>query len=196
MKIVAILGSPRLSGNTASITDRFLQAAQKLGAETQSFTLNTLKFRGCQACMACKKSSEKCVLKDDLAEVLDAVLTADAVVLASPVYYGDLTAQMKAFFDRTYSFFTPDYLQPNKKWSRLPEGKKFVFVLTQGMPDEKYFADVFPRYSMFLKMYGVDEMHLIRACGLRNLDDAGKRPDVLKQADEIAAKIMGGCNVA
>jgi multimeric flavodoxin WrbA len=140
MKIVAVLGSPRAAGNSALITDRFLQAARKLGAETQSFALNMLKYRGCQACMACKKSSDKCVLKDDLAEVLDAVQGADVLVMASPVYYGDVTAQMKAFFDRTYSYFTPDYLQPDKKRSRLAGGKKFVFVLTQGQPDEKYFT--------------------------------------------------------
>jgi multimeric flavodoxin WrbA len=126
--------------------------------------------------------------------VLDAVQSADVLVMASPVYYGDLTAQMKAFFDRTYAFYTPDYLQPNKKWSRLAEGKKLVFVLTQGATDEKYFADVFPRYSMFMKMYGFGEMHLIRACGLRNPDDVSKCQDVLKQADELAAKVMAGGN--
>lgn len=192
MKIVAVLGSPRASGNSAFITNRLLEAARKLGAESQSFALNTLTFRGCQACMACKKSSDTCVLKDDLTEVLAAVKIADVLVMASPVYYGDVTAQMKAFFDRTYSYFTPDYLQPDKKRSRLAEGKKLVFVLTQGQPDEKYFADVFPRYNMFLKMYGFGEMHLIRACGVRNPDDASKRQDVLKLADEIAARIMEG----
>ncbi len=194
MKIVAILGSPRNSGNSAFITKRFLEAAGKLGAETQSFALNTLKYRGCQACMACKKSSDKCVLKDDLTDVLDAVRNADVLVMASPIYYGDLTAQMKAFFDRTYAYFTPEYLQPDKKRSRLADGKKCVMVLPQGMPDEKYFADVFPRYSMFLKMYGFGDLHLIRACGLRNPDDASKRQDVLKLVDEIAAKVMAGGN--
>lgn len=191
MKIIAVLGSPRASGNSAFIANRFLQAARKLGADTQSFALNTLKYRGCQACMACKKSSDKCVLKDDLTDVLDAVQSADVLVMASPVYFGDLTGQMKTFFDRTYAYFTPDYLQPDKKRSRLAEGKKLVFVLTQGMPDEKYFADVFPRYSMFLKLYGFGEMHLIRACGLGNSDDASKRQDLLKLADETAAKVAG-----
>lgn len=190
MNIVAILGSPREAGSSAFIAERFLSAARKLGARTQSFELNKLTYRGCQACMACKKGAETCVLKDDLAAVLQAAAAADVLVLASPIYYGDVTGQMKSFFDRTYCFFTPDYLQPGKKWSRLAEGKKCVMVLTQGQPDEKYFADVFPRYSMFLKMYGIGEPHLLRACGLRSVDDARARQDILSQADNLAAKIV------
>ncbi len=194
MKIVAILGSPRASGNSAYITNRLLEAARKLGAETQSFALNTLKYRGCQACMACKTSSEKCVQQDDLTPVLEAVRNADVLVMASPIYYGDITGQMKTFFDRTYSYFTPDYLQPDKKRSRLVDGKKCVMVLTQGIPDENYFADVCPRYSMFLKVFGFGEVHLIRGCGLGAPDDASKRQDVLKLADQIAGKVMEGGN--
>ncbi|MDQ1257169.1 MAG: hypothetical protein QG656_1771, partial [Candidatus Hydrogenedentes bacterium] len=62
MKIVAVLGSPRLNGNSAFIAGRFLETADRLGAETRSFTLNTLSYRGCQACRACKRSSEVCIL--------------------------------------------------------------------------------------------------------------------------------------
>lgn len=142
--------------------------------------------------MACKKTSEKCVVNDDLTAVLDAVQSADVVVLASPIYFGELTGQMKSFIDRTYSYLTPEFMQPDKKRSRLTPGKQLVFVLTQGQPDEKFFAEIFPRYSMFLKGYGFSQMHLIRACGVREPDAASKRQDVLKQVDEIAAKITDG----
>ena len=106
MKIVAVLGSPRPQGNRASLARQFLAAARELGAEVQEYPLNQLDFQGCQGCRTCKTKSEACVLEDDLAEVLAAIKGADLLVLASPVYFGDIIGQMKCFFDRTYSFLT------------------------------------------------------------------------------------------
>ena len=59
--------------------------------------------------MACKTKLDRCILEDDLTRVLDAVREADVLLLASPVYYGDLSSQMKSFIDRTYSYFVPDF---------------------------------------------------------------------------------------
>jgi len=88
MKIVTLLGSPRTKGNSAAIAGRFIETAENLGAETKTFALNKLTFRGCQACMACKGKRDHCVLKDDLIEVLDEISDADVLVLATPVYFG------------------------------------------------------------------------------------------------------------
>ena len=95
MQIVAILGSPR-KGNSSAIAGRFLTTAEGLGARTRSFTLNGLSYRGCQACFACKTGADHCVINDDLAPVLDAIRDADVVVLATPVYFGDVTGQFKS----------------------------------------------------------------------------------------------------
>ncbi|MCX5757753.1 MAG: flavodoxin family protein, partial [Candidatus Hydrogenedentes bacterium] len=182
MKIVAVLGSPRLNGNSAFIAGRFLEAAKDRGAETQSFALNALTYRGCQACMSSKKTSEVCVLKDDLSEVLEAVREAGVIVLASPVYYGDVTGQMKLFIDRTYCYLTPDY-HTNPQRSRLVPGKTVVFVQTQGLADVTVFADVFPRYREVMKFIGINEAFLLRGCGLTKRDDVCGREDLLKQAE-------------
>ena len=101
MKIVSLLGSPRTAGNSATIANHVLKIAGELGAETRSFELNRLNYQGCQACYACKTKLDRCVLKDDLSEVLAAVSEADAAVLASPVYYGDITSQLKGFGETT-----------------------------------------------------------------------------------------------
>jgi len=82
MKIVSLLGSPRTNGNSSTIANHFMQTVAGLGAEIQSFELNRLTYRGCQACYACKQGREDCVLNDDLTEVLAAVQAADVVVLA------------------------------------------------------------------------------------------------------------------
>lgn len=188
MKIVTLLGSPRTKGNSAAIANRFTQTAAKLGAETRSFELNRLSYRGCQGCYACKNGLDHCVLKDDLAEVLNAVQEADVVLLASPVYYGDVAAQLKGFIDRSYSYLKSDYLT-NPQPSRL-EPKKLVFVLTQGNPDETLFADVFPRYDGFLKWMGFVDTRLIRACGIGPSSVDAAPEHILQQAEECARSLM------
>ncbi len=97
MKIISLLGSPREHGNSSIIASRFCDKAQKLGAQIQTFSLNKLDFRGCQACMACKTKLDKCALEDDLTEVLEAVRQTDVLVLASPVYFRDVSAQMNPY---------------------------------------------------------------------------------------------------
>lgn len=190
MSIVAILGSPRGEGNSAGLVKTFLKAAEPFGATARTFQLNDLSFRGCQACYACKTSRDTCLLKDDLAPVLDAVREADVVVLASPVYFGDITGQLKTFFDRTFSFFTPDY-RTSATPSRLAPGKKLVFVQTQGQPDPTLFDDVYPRYERFFKRFGFAETHLVRAHGVANAGDVAGKSEFLQQAEEVAVKVFG-----
>lgn len=189
MKIVCLLGSPRAEGISATIARRFLETAGRLGAESRIFELNQLAYRGCQGCFACKKTLDRCALHDDLTEVLQAVKEADAVVFASPVYYGDITAQLKGFMDRTFSYLLPNYLS-NPQPSRLPLGKKLLFILTQGHPDEGMFADIFPRYDTFLKWGGFAESRLIRACGVGAGGSSDVPESVLREAEETARAFL------
>ncbi len=192
MKIVALIGSPRLNGNSAYLAGRLLETARNLGAETKSFALNTLKYRGCQACRACKKSSDVCVIKDDAAQLLEEVREADVVVFASPVYFADVSGQLKLFIDRTYSFLTPDFHSSPER-SRLAPGKIAVFIQTQGLADTM-FADVPSRYEWVLKFIGFSEVRVIRGCGLAKQDDVLKREDLLRQAEELAATLFAQRN--
>jgi multimeric flavodoxin WrbA len=188
MKIVTLLGSPRSHKNSATIAERFTETAGQSGAETRSFELNRLTYRGCQGCYACKKEFDHCVVKDDLSEVLTAVQEADLVVLASPVYYGDVTAQLKGFIDRSYSYLKPDYIT-NPQPSRLGP-KKLVFIITQGHPDETLFADIFPRYDVFLKWLGFTETRLIRACGIGPATVDAVPDTILEQACMLARELV------
>jgi multimeric flavodoxin WrbA len=190
MKIVCLLGSPRPRGNSALLADRLCTTAESLGAEIQTFALNRLKYRGCQACMTCKTKLDRCVLKDDLTQVLDAIRDAEVLVMASPIYYGEVSSQMKAFIDRTFSYLVPDF-HSNPKPSRLAPGKKLVMILAQGDPGEELYADVFPRYNSFFKWYGFDDSHLVHACGVFGPGEVEARHEVLSQVEELARKIAG-----
>lgn len=188
MKIVSLLGSPRTKGGSSTIANHILKIAGELGAETRSFELNRLTYRGCQACYACKTKLDRCALKDDLSEVLTTVSEADAVVMASPVYYGDVTSQLKGFIDRTYSYLVPDYIT-NPQPSRLTP-KKLVVVLTQGQPDETAFSDIFPRYEVFMKWMGFGEPALIRACGIGPYRAEEVPEKYLRLAEEAARALV------
>lgn len=189
MKTVCILGSPRPDGNSATIAGHFCAALEKRGAEVQIFALNKLTYRGCQACMACKTTIESCVLKDDLAAVLDAVREADLLVMATPVYFSDVPSQMKGFIDRLYSCLVPDY-RTNPVKSRLVPGKKLVFIQVQARPDEQKFADIFPRYEEFFEWYGFVERYHLRCWGVRELGEVKSQEEVFTRADDIARQIM------
>ncbi|MDA8429244.1 MAG: flavodoxin family protein [Geobacteraceae bacterium] len=188
MKIVSLLGSPRTAGNSSTIARHVLKTAETLGAEASSFELNRLTYRGCQGCYACKTKLDRCILNDGLTEVLAAVQDADVVLLASPVYYGEISSQLKGFMDRTFSYLVPDY-RTNPQPSRLSP-KKLIFVLTQGHPDEALFGDIFPRYEGFLKWMGFSDVRLIRACGIGpgNVDAVPEQ--VLRLAEDTARQLV------
>ena len=189
MKIVCLLGSPRIKGNSAAIARRFLDTAEAFGAESETFILNKLSFRGCQACYACKTKLDRCVMKDDLSPVLEAVKSADVLLLATPTYFGDVSGQLKCFIDRTYSFLKPDYLT-NSLPSRLAPGKRLVFIITQGHPDEGMFSHIFPLYDKFFRWYGFADSILIRACGVGSGGIVDLPERFLAEAEEAARVIM------
>ena len=184
MKIVALLGSPRPNGNSAVIARKFLETAEQSGADVEVYEVNNMAYKGCQGCGSCKTKTDYCVIEDELTPVYESIKTADVLVMASPVYFGDLSGQLKCFFDRTYSFANPDFT------SRLAPGKKSVFILTQGAPVENMFDDIHPRYEQWLKMFGFGPNYLIRALGVQGAGEVKDRPEVLKQAEEIAQQMM------
>jgi multimeric flavodoxin WrbA len=184
MKIVVVLGSPRPEGNSALLTQKMLEAAEGLGVEVRKFFLNKMDFRGCQGCESCKTTSDRCVLEDELTEVLEAIKEADTLVLASPVYFGDISGHLKCFFDRTYSYLNPDFS------SRLPSGKKAVFILVQAEPEEEEFSDIFPRYAHWLKLFGFSPIYRLRAMGVKAPGDIKQQPHILEEAAALGREIM------
>lgn len=101
MKIAAFNGSPRPNGNTRQLIERCLKPLQEKGYETEVIQVGGTLLHGCKACYACKKTGQ-CVIKDDpVNEWIEKMKQADAIILASPTYYANMTSEMKAFIDRT-----------------------------------------------------------------------------------------------
>ena len=190
MKITAIFGSAKRNGNTDMMAEAFLSECAAGGAEITRWRLNELGYTGCTGCMGCKTGAEECVLRDGLTPVLRDVHGADVVLVATPVYFFDVTAQTKGFVDRSYSFFTPEYYKKKYK-SRLKPGKELVFVVAQGGA-ERVFHDLLQRYSVIFTAFGFKPLHLIRGCGLRGHADIARHPEFLELAREKARLVLAG----
>ena len=104
MKVVAIGGSPRLHGNTNYLIDQALSELASQGIETEKIVLNEYKISPCQAHENCGSFTE-CQQQDDAPWILEKFSQADGVILASPVYFGTISAQMKTFMDRSLFLF-------------------------------------------------------------------------------------------
>ena len=112
MKIIGIVGSPRNNGNTEILTRIALEAAEEEGAETELIALAGKEIKPCDACRVCKQTG-KCQINDDLPPILEKMLGADGIILATPVYYGSATPQIKALIDRSgYSARSKDRRRP------------------------------------------------------------------------------------
>ena len=182
-KVVALQGSPRKNGNTELLMQQVVQEAEKLGAKTEVFYLNGLNMKGCQACFACK-TNPLCVMKDDASKILEAIAAADAVILATPVYMWDMTAQLKLLVDRLFCFLNPNYS------SKLSPGKKVLWTITQGNPDEKGFMAAFEKHGKMLQFLGFGQNQFLLAGGLRTPGEISARAEVLQKARDLAGWLV------
>ena len=126
MNVVGIDGSGRGGGNTAVLVNAVLQGAAESGARTRLISLAGLDLAGCDGCQACKQS-HRCVIEDDMSKFYDIAPETDVLVLGTPIYFDQVTAQMKAFLDRLYCYLGPalENHYPN------PDARA-VFAITYG----------------------------------------------------------------
>ncbi|MEE0777045.1 MAG: flavodoxin family protein [Bacillota bacterium] len=123
-KNVLILSStPRRNGNSDVLCDQFLKGAEEAGHQVEKITLRDKEIHYCKGCGVCN-STHKCVQKDDMAEILEKMVKADVIVMATPVYFYTMDAQMKTLIDRT----VPRYTEITNK--------EFYFIITAADPDK------------------------------------------------------------
>jgi multimeric flavodoxin WrbA len=102
MKVVAFNGSPRKKGNTAALIGHVFDELEKEGIKTELVQLSGKKIKGCIACFKCFENLDRrCAVKNDgLNECIEKMIEADGIILASPTYFSNITAEMKALIDR------------------------------------------------------------------------------------------------
>lgn len=139
MKNIIILnGAPKKNGNTASLLNAFKEGAQESGNQFREFYLHGMNIKGCLGCNGCKQGDETCVQKDDMEHICEAFLWADVVVFVSPVFWGNITGQLKTAIDRLYAL--------QNKLGKSGFRRQSVLLMTAGAP---YYTQPLEWYSIF-----------------------------------------------
>ena len=122
-KVLLISSSPRRHGNSDLLCDQFMQGARDAGQQAEKIFLAEKDIHYCTGCGACANATRPCVQKDDVAEILEKMVAADVIVLATPVYFYTMSAQLKTLIDRTCPRYT------------AISNKDFYFILTAADPN-------------------------------------------------------------
>ena len=133
MKVLGVLGSPRVGGNSDILLDQALAGAKDAGAAVEKIVLSRKKISGCLDCQKCNENG-LCVIKDDMPEIHQKILEADAVIHSVPVYFWAMTAQMKAYLDRWCAFFDAEWRWHKHYYPKL-KGKKIGLITVCGDPE-------------------------------------------------------------
>jgi multimeric flavodoxin WrbA len=139
IKVLAINGSARKKGNSAAMLKNAVKGAKNAGAETKLVNLYALNYKGCTGCQKCKllggKSFGRCALRDDLSPVLEDAIASDVLLLASPVYFNDVTGELRSFLERLW-FPTLTYTRDRKLL--YPKRIKVGMIFTTNAPSGFY----------------------------------------------------------
>lgn len=187
MKFCILMGSPRLNGNTAELCKPFVLELEKAGSEVKYITLADKQIASCKSCYACQDVNGEygCVQKDAMYEVVNAILWADCIVLATPIYSWYCTAEMKAVLDRHFGL---------NKFYRSAKGslwadKRVALLLTHGY--EREYAT--PPFVMGIQR--LCEHSSLQYCGMysvRDIDDLAsfKTQEAINGSEEFAHQLL------
>ena len=182
--ILLVKGSPRERGNSSALADQAAVGARAAGASVETVSLHRLQISGCDGCDACAATGEFCIIQDDMQGLYPKLLEADAVLLASPIYWFTYTAQLKLFIDRLYGL-----------WNNRPHflrGKPVGVILTYGDSDLYNSGGInaihtFETMSRFLEAPIAGFVHGTAG----GPGDAEKNPDLMRAARDLGARLAG-----
>jgi len=188
MKIIGFIASPRKEGNTAWMVNKILEGAKEQGAETQSWCFSDLDIKPCQGCLGCHNGERDrgCIISDDMQILYDAIEHADALVLGSPIYMGQMSGQAKIFTDRLFARISPRF-SPHFKESAAK--KKLILAFTQGNPDSGMFQVYFDYTKYIFQLLEFDVEGVPVVAGTRN-GPAHERKDLHTVMKDIGSSLV------
>lgn len=171
-KIMVIDGGPRKNMNTAAMCEKFAEGARAAGAEAKIVRLYGIDFKGCMSCMACKlkdKASKVCKFKDAITPILEEIAEADGLALASPIYFGGVTAEMHAFLERLEF----PWLSYNDYSLTAPKKMPVVLMETMNGTPEQNNSEGFGAKEMCIKVALGEPEKLVayNTCQVKNYDN-------------------------
>jgi len=185
MKILGINASPRIGGNTDILLDRVLEGAETKGASTEKIILNKLKFSPCQECENMLDDGS-CIVQDDMQGLYKKIKDADALVLASPIFFGSLSAQAKMMIDRFQCAWRAKYkLKKDTGFKKI----KGAFVSVEGSERNDFFDNARSIVRNLFATINADYKQELFCPGVDEKAGILKHPDCLQKAFELGVKI-------
>lgn len=171
--VLIISSSPRRHGNSDLLCDMFAKGAEESGNNVEKIFLKDKEINYCIGCGVCN-TTHRCVIKDDMAEILDEMVNADVIVLATPVYFYSMAAQMKTLIDRT----VPRYTEISDK--------DFYFIMTAADPDRAALERTLEGFRGFTEdcLDGAREAGIIYGTGAWQIGEI-KNTDAYEQAYQM-----------
>ncbi len=176
MKSILINASPRRTWNTAQLVREAQKGAESVGAQTEYIDLYDLRFTGCRSCLACKRKDAercRCYWNDDLPPLIDRIFKADAVILGSPIYLGEPTAQFRALYERLIFCALSYDGGPAYFRGKVNAG----LIYTMNCPREFYDSTYVPAFRNTERTFGSflhGTVQTYAACGTQQVNDYGQ----------------------
>jgi multimeric flavodoxin WrbA len=189
IKIVAIYGSPRRKGNTATLLKRAVDGAKDSGAQVSEIVLRDLKMSPCLEIFGCTKSGE-CRLKDDFQKARDQILSSHGLILASPVFFYTVSAHTKILMDRFQSLWVKKYWIDKTPINPPKIRRKGLLISVGATKGKKLFDGILLSMRYF---FDTIDMELWKALLYRGLDFEGdvlKFPEYLDEAYEAGKEYV------
>jgi multimeric flavodoxin WrbA len=180
-KIVAIYGSPRREGNTATLLKKAIEGARDSGAEVEEIVLRDLKISPCLEIYGCMQAGE-CAIKDDFQIVRDKILASQGLILASPVFFYTVSSHTKILMDRFQSLWVKKYWVDKTPKDQQIIKRKGLFISVGATKGKKLFDGMLLSIKYF---FDILDMELWKALLYRQLDfqeDVLKHPEYLEEA--------------
>ena len=174
-KIVSLNGSPRRNGNTSALVKAFTQGAESAGNTVTEFFLDSMEIHGCRGCFGGHSSQEcPCVQKDDMSQIYPAVKESDVVVLATPLYYWNMSGQIRTAIDRLFALEEGD-----GKLLRGHERAAALLMAAEG----NGFDDVLLYYNHLVEHLRWKNLGHVLAGGNGDIGDIEGKPEIQKACD-------------
>ncbi len=188
MKVLGIMGSPRIKGNTDLLLDEALSGAQSQGAEVEKIVVDRLNIAPCREYYGCLKDGN-CVIRDDMDGIYPKLLEAEVIVIASPIFFYGLTSQVKALIDRCQALWVRRHvLRQNPPDS----GRRGAFIAVGATRGKKLFDGPVLTVKYFFQAIGVQYVDELLIRGVDKRGEIKEHPTALSDAFELGKRLAQG----
>jgi multimeric flavodoxin WrbA len=180
--VLIVKASPRINGNSASLAEQVLVGAKGAGAEVEAINIAEMDIRPCDACDVCRENFAGCIVEDDMQALYPKLIEADVIVLAFPIYFFTINAQMKLFLDRWYAL--------ENEQGYLIRDKQLALVFVYGDTDLYTSGGInaIHTFEALSRYIGIEIAGIVHGTAEKQ-GDVEKQPELMAAAFKLGEKI-------